>query len=116
MSEFAAIERFIETEGVDKGRIKDIDIAFELAHIEYAWREEGDGRAILEPPERLGKSETHFNTLMAGKLKQLIVAKVLSEIDAGIEAIHESLPPREDLEDSDESWFSYRIASILFGL
>ena len=45
------IERFIELEGPGRGRVEDIGIAFDLAHTEYAWREEGDGKPMLNAPD-----------------------------------------------------------------
>ena len=38
------IEKFIETEGLNKGRVKDIAIAMELAYTEDAWRDENGGK------------------------------------------------------------------------
>jgi hypothetical protein len=49
MNEYDALGRFIETEGADKGRIKDKDIAWEVALADDAWREEYDGQPLSQP-------------------------------------------------------------------
>lgn len=102
-------EKYIETEGPDMGRVKDIDIAMDLADIEYAWREEGDGRPMLDPPERLGKHEVHFREILNEELKRLIKAKEDEDFDRKFDAIYNTPEIRaKDPENSDPRWIAYR--------
>lgn len=107
------IEKFIVTEGIDRGRIKDIDIAMELAYIEDAWREENNGQPMLNPPERLGKPEIHFRDILNNELKKLILVKLNEEVNQNFDAIYTNATRENDLENSDERWLTYRIASKL---
>jgi len=109
-----SIERYIETKGSNRGRIKDLDTAIDLAYTEDAWREENNGQPILAPPERLGKSEIHFRDILDAELKRLITVKAVEELSAGFDKVYADLVSRDDdPESSDERWLSYKIANRL---
>ena len=111
-----SIERFIYTDGPDKGRIKDLEVARDLAETEDTWRDEHDGKPMLAPPTRLGESETHYRDMVNDELDRLIRVKMLKELDE-LAAIYSDPALREaDPESSDEAWLSYGIANRLASL
>lgn len=108
------IERYIELDGPDKGRIKNVGIAFDLADIEEAWREEGDGTPMLDPPERAGKHEVHFRELVNDQLKKLIIDDASAEFSLQFDAIYNTPEARaKDPENTDPLWIEFRNASKL---
>lgn len=112
-----AIEKYIHTDGPDKARIKDLEIAWGMAETEDAWRQENDGKPMLSPPSRLGKSEIHFRDIVNEELNRLIRIRVLKELDEGFESVYSDPAVREtDPESSDEAWLSYGIANKLASL
>jgi hypothetical protein len=104
------IERVIEMQGPDKGRVIDVAVAEDLADAMDAWRDEGNGRMMLSPPERLGKPEIHFRDLVNTELKRLILAKAEVEIDT---LIDDPAAKEKDPETRDEKWMTYRMANKL---
>jgi hypothetical protein len=111
------IEKYIVTDGPDKGRISDIGIAQELAETEDAWREEIGGVPMIQPPERLGKSEVRYREMVEGELSRLIIEDVTSKTKSELDEIYSTEAARQaDPEENDEDWLRYRMVNRLSAL
>lgn len=108
------LEKYVSTKGLDRGRIKDLDIAQDLAYIEDAWREDNGGIPMSRPPQRLGKGEFRFRDSINTELRRLIRLKMVEELDSSFESVYSDPALKEaDPENSDEGWLSYRLANRL---
>jgi hypothetical protein len=108
------IERYVVTDGPNKGRIKDTDIARSLAETEDAWREENDGVPMNQPPERLGKPEVRYRELVEGELSRLIIEDIASKAKSELDEIYSTEAARQtDPEANDEDWLRYRMVNRL---
>jgi hypothetical protein len=107
------IEKYIITEGPDKGRVKDVDIAMDLACTEDAWREETTGEPMLSAPPRLGKPEVHYRDIVNEELKRLILKSVATELDKELGSVYPAELKESDPESSNEAWMTYRLANRL---
>lgn len=116
MTDFSSIEHFLETSGPDKGRIKDVDVAWEVALSDAAWRDEAGGQPMLPPPERVRKVPVYYSDLIEQEIARIVLSKVISK-DAASEALrklHDELHDRaSDPEAESEAWFAWRIGRKL---
>ncbi|HTE58347.1 MAG TPA: hypothetical protein VK694_06395 [Verrucomicrobiae bacterium] len=97
------IEKYVITDGPDKGHIKDIDIAMDLAYTEDAWREENGGIPMNQPPERLGKPEFRFRQLINSELSRLILEDIVLTTKNELNEIYNTEAARQaDPEENNE--------------
>ena len=112
---YGILDQFIVAEGPNKGRISDKEVALELALTDEAWRAENDGRAVSNPPERMGKSGILYSESLESALGAILTKRVMSDITDGLPKLFkETHDEGSDPELADERWLSWRIATKLF--
>ena len=108
------IEKYVVTNGPDKGRIKDMDIAMDLAYTEDFWREENNGVPMSQPPERLFKPVVRYRELVECELSRLILEDVTSKAESEFDTIYLTETARQaDPEENNEGWLRYRMVCRL---
>lgn len=111
------IEKYIVIDGLDKGRIKDLNIARDLAYTENAWREENGGAPMNHPPESLGKPEVRFRELVERELSRLILKNITLKTKSELDEIYNTEAARQaDPEENNEDWLCYRMVNHLANL